>query len=290
MLAAVYTRVYTGWQPAKGITVQLTYDEAELLASHDYEAPLIAGGVRCHGGFDADGTYVSPRTKHRAPAIEAWQTNHRATFGTELMGVPLDTWPGHYPNVAQARFLIESGLPEPIINTLTRIGTVEGFGGMIRLAPVPDRRRTFVEDTDGTALAHLTTGLFEAHARDEAGWEPTDGEAEGGHKQMWFAARDQRRLVVVRREELGFVVGQLHGGSPSVGGEKSVNSCVYSRKHAPCCPARSAKPSSGAPPRPRSPGRGSPARPWTTSPPRPGSAGSSCTGTSTRRATSTGRC
>jgi hypothetical protein len=170
--------------------VQLIYDEAELLASHHYEAPLIAGGVRCHGGFDVGGTYVSPRTRHRIPAITAWQENHRATFGTDLMGVPIDTWPGHYPNVAQARFLIESGLSEPIINTLTRIGTVEGFGGMIRLSPVPDRRRLFAEDTDGTALAHLTTGLFEAHARDEAGHDPKDGEAEGGHKQMWFAARD----------------------------------------------------------------------------------------------------
>src|SRR5258705_509002 len=38
---------------------------------------------------------------------------------------------------------------------------------------------------EGTALAHLESGLFEAHARDEAGW---DGLA--GHKQMWFAARD----------------------------------------------------------------------------------------------------
>ena len=173
--------------------MQLTYDEAELLASHDYEAPLVAGGVRCHGGFDADGRYVSPRTRYRAPAIEAWQANHRATFGTELLDLPLSTWPGHYPNVAQARFLLESGLPGPIISSLTRIGTVEGFGGMIRLAPVPDPRRTFVEDTDGTALAHLTGGLFEAHARDEAGFDPDGGagdRAEGGHKQMWFAARD----------------------------------------------------------------------------------------------------
>lgn len=170
--------------------MQLTYDEAELLASHDYEEPLIVGGVRCHGGFDANGAYVSPRTRHRTPAIAAWQANHRATFGTDLMDVPLETWPGHYPNVAQARFLIESGLPEPIISTLTRIGTVEGFGAMLRLSPLPDARRTLVEDTEGTALAHLGLGLFEAHARDEAGHDPDDGEAEGGHKQMWFAARD----------------------------------------------------------------------------------------------------
>ena len=70
--------------------MQLTYDEAELLASHDYEEPLIAAGVRCHGGFDADGAYVSPRTRHRVPAISAWQANHRATFGTDLLDVPLD--------------------------------------------------------------------------------------------------------------------------------------------------------------------------------------------------------
>jgi hypothetical protein len=171
-------------------TGQLSYDEAELLASHDYEEPLIAGGVRCHGGFTADGTYVSPRTLHRAPAIAAWQQAHRDQFGTELYDLPLETWPGHYPNVEQARFLIESGVPEPIISILTRIGTVEGFGGMIRLSPIPDRRRCFAEDTDGTALAHLAGGLFEAHARDEAGHTYSDGIAEGGHKQMWFAARD----------------------------------------------------------------------------------------------------
>ena len=43
----------------------------------------------------------------------------------------------------------------------------------------------FAESIDGTAIAHLQRGLFEAHARDEAGWEE-----EAGHKQMWFAARD----------------------------------------------------------------------------------------------------
>jgi hypothetical protein len=165
--------------------MQLSYDEAELLASHDYEEPLIAGGVRCHGGFTAQGAYVSPRTLHRTPAIAAWQAAHRECFGTELLDLPLETWPGHYPNVDQARFLIESGLPAPIIAILTRIGTVEGFGGMIRLSAIPDRHRCFAEDTDGTALAHLGGGLFEAHARDEAGHD-----AEGGHQQMWFAARD----------------------------------------------------------------------------------------------------
>jgi hypothetical protein len=43
----------------------------------------------------------------------------------------------------------------------------------------------FTEEIDGTAMTHLDRGLYEAHARDEAGFED-----EGGHKQMWFAARD----------------------------------------------------------------------------------------------------
>src|ERR1700741_2587970 len=111
---------------------QTTFTADELLADHDVVEPLLAQGVRCHGGFDESGTYVSPRTKHRVPAIEAWQANHRAEFGTEILSIPLETWPENYPNVAQPRFPIEGGVPEPLIATLTRIGTVEGFGANIR--------------------------------------------------------------------------------------------------------------------------------------------------------------
>jgi len=166
-------------------TDQVDFAPAELLASHRYAEPLVVAGVRCHGGFDDDGGYVSPRTVNRVPAIAAWQAQHRRDFGTELLDLPLDTWPEHYPNVAQARFLIENGVPGPIIATLTRVGTVEGFGGLIRHSPLPDLQRVVADDTRGTALAHLGSGLFEAHARDEAGHED-----EGGHEHMWFAARD----------------------------------------------------------------------------------------------------
>jgi hypothetical protein len=164
---------------------QLDYTEAELLASDDVVEPLIAGGRRCHGGFDRRGEYRSPRTRGRVPAITAWQEQHRRDFGTDLLDVPLDTWPESYPNVAQAKFLVRTGVPQPVISILTRIGTVEGFGSIIRLAAVPDRQRFFDEPVDGTALAHLDRGLFEAHARDEAGWGD-----EAGHNEMWFAARD----------------------------------------------------------------------------------------------------
>src|SRR5258706_1080423 len=166
-------------------TEQLTFTEPERPATHDVTEPLIAGGTLCHDGFDADCRYVSPRTKHRAPAIAAWQDAHRERFRTELLDVALETWPEHYPNVAQARYLLSEGIGDLLALTLTRIGTVEGFGAMVRHLPVPDFRQTLADDVDGTALAHLDRGLFEAHARDEAGYE-----SEGGHREMWWAARD----------------------------------------------------------------------------------------------------
>src|SRR3546814_10515709 len=65
------------------------------------------------------------------------------------------------------------------------IGTVEGFGAMIRFLAPPDMQRFFDDDIRGTALDHLSKGLVEAHARDEAG----HGD-EAGHDRMWYAVRD----------------------------------------------------------------------------------------------------
>lgn len=197
---------------------QVDYDEVELLADHDYAEPLIAGGVRCHGGFTEDGEYVSPRTRCRVPAIAAWQAKHAADFGTELLDLPLDTWPESYPNVAQARFLIENGVTQPVIATLTRIGTVEGFGGMIRHSIVPDLQQTFEEDVRGTAMAHLERGLYEAHARDEAGHVTADGTPEGGHKQMWFAARDIAFDNPVTEDETVRMLERMGISTPGSGG------------------------------------------------------------------------
>jgi len=166
-------------------TEQLEYTESELLASHDYAAPLFAGGVRCHGGFDDKGSYVSPRTRHRGPAIRAWEEKRVEDFATPRLDIPLDSWPESFPNVAQTKLLLRHGVAEPTIASLTRIGTVEGFGGMLRLLPIPDFTSCFEEDVAGTAIAHIDGGLFEAHARDEAG----HGD-EAGHNLMWFAARN----------------------------------------------------------------------------------------------------
>ncbi len=166
-------------------TAQVEFTETELLADVPVVEPLVAGGVRCHGGFDAEGRYVSPRTLCRRPAIAAWGEQNCARFSTQLIDPPIEWWERTYPTVDQARFLIRAGVPEPLLATLTRIGTVEGYGANIRLLKPEDMQRHFVEDVRGTAIDHLGGGLFEAHGRDEAGWE-----SEAGHRDMWFAARD----------------------------------------------------------------------------------------------------
>ncbi|HEV7888443.1 MAG TPA: hypothetical protein VGO92_12860 [Acidimicrobiales bacterium] len=185
-------------------TLQTEWTARELLETDAVVEPLFAGGVRCHGGFDETGRYVSPRTKHRLPAIAAWQERRAADFGTPLLDIPLSTWPENYPNVAQAKYLIAEGVPDPIVSTLTRIGTVEGFGAMIRYSMIPDWQKVFDEDVRGTAVSHLDQGLFEAHARDEAGYGD-----EGGHKQMWFAARDVAFDAPVTEDQTNVMLGRM---------------------------------------------------------------------------------
>ena len=101
--------------------------------------------------------------------------------------------------------------------TLTRIGTVEGFGANIRMLHPGDLQDRFEEDITGTAVDHLDRGLFEAHARDEAGWGDR-----AGHRDMWFAARDiafeGRRTdldIAAMLERLGF--GPTATGGPATG-------------------------------------------------------------------------
>jgi hypothetical protein len=162
----------------------VVYTREEILADPAVSEPLVAAGVRCHGGFDADGGYCSPRTRFRAPAISAWQ-ERLALEGAELLQVSPALIPPQYPNVAQSKLLLQAGVRDPIVRSLTIISIVEGFGAIIRDVEVPDLDALVVEPIAGTSLAHLRGALFEAHARDEAGHRD-----QGGHKQMWEAARD----------------------------------------------------------------------------------------------------
>ncbi|MCZ6785167.1 MAG: hypothetical protein O7G30_17845 [Proteobacteria bacterium] len=163
---------------------RLQFTAEELLADGDYREPLIANGVRCHGGFGEDGQYRSPRTVVRRPAIRAWQAQ-LARGGAPLIDIPRELMPPQYPNVEQSVLLLREGVRDPIVRGLTIISIVEGFGAIIRDVKVPKLGELVVEPLEGTALAHLRRGLFEAHARDEAGHRD-----QGGHKQMWEAARD----------------------------------------------------------------------------------------------------
>ncbi|MCU0269547.1 MAG: hypothetical protein MUF83_13015 [Acidimicrobiales bacterium] len=196
-------------------TAQVEFTEQELLLTDEDLEPLVADGVRCHGGFDETGAYVSPRTRLRTPAIAAWEAQRIEQFGTPILDVALETWPETFPNVDQTKLLLRHDVTEPTISSLTRIGTVEGFGGMLRLVPVPDLRRVFAEDIRGTATDHLARGLFEAHARDEAGHAP-----EAGHDTMWFLARDLAFDHPVTEDQTQVMLARMGitgraGGSPS---------------------------------------------------------------------------
>jgi len=181
---------------------KLEFTFEELMASHTYEEPLVAGDVLCHGGF-IGGQYVSPRTLVRVPAIRNWQQRLRDEK-QPLLDLPRAYVPPQYPSYEQAKLLIQEGVKDPITRALTIISIVEGFGARIRDFPRPDFHKEIKEDIGGTAIAHLATGLYEAHARDEAGHR-----TEGGHKQMWEAARD---LGLNKPEIPGDVLMQMMSG------------------------------------------------------------------------------
>lgn len=193
-------------------TKQVAFTSDELLMDHDYAEPLVVNGVRCHGGFDESGTYVSPRTRFRAQAIEAWDEQRLEQFGTPRLEAPLATWPESFPNVEQTKYLLRQGVTEPTITSLTRIGTVEGFGSMMRYLPLPDLHHCFDDDITATATEHIPRGLFEAHARDEAGHEE-----EAGHNVMWFVARDIAFEDPVTKDETQEMLKRM-GIIPPTGG------------------------------------------------------------------------
>jgi hypothetical protein len=154
------------------------YTPQEILAEHAYDRPLVLDGVPCHGGF-IEGRYVSPRTRWRAPAIEAWQTRLPAGELAAVLDPITARVPPHFPSVAQTKLLVRHGVTVPLVRILSIIAIVEGFGGeILRQVTLPPLGKRIVGPIDGTALAHLDA-LFEAHARDET-----------GHRQMWELARD----------------------------------------------------------------------------------------------------
>lgn len=169
---------------------KLVYSEAELMAEHAYARPQIEDGHRLHGGFDAVGHYVSPRTLNRWPAVKAWQA------ALEQRGWPLIDAStrllqrGNYPSFAQQKLLLDWGMGQTLWNALTVTGAVEARGRRLAEFPAPDFQPLVDDTLAGTATGHLGKGLLKAHGFDEGGNGATGGAGEGGHDVMWYALRD----------------------------------------------------------------------------------------------------
>jgi hypothetical protein len=166
---------------------KLSYSSEEILAHHPYAKPHSEAGYKLHGGFDADGKYLSPRTLNRWPAINAWADALKAK-GHEIVDASPQLLVGEaFPSAAQQKFLLELGLGQTLWDSLTVTGVIEARGRQLADAIAPDFQAIIVDDISQTAVGHLNKGLLVAHGLDEGG-SPERGE--GGHDTMWFAARD----------------------------------------------------------------------------------------------------
>jgi len=167
--------------------VKHVYSVAEIEAEHDYVTPHIECGLKLHGGFDVDGHYLSPRTRNRWQAIEAWSERLKrrnielVEASTDLLSEP------NFPNIQQQIYLLNAGVEQPLWDSLTITGIIEGRGKALADLVAPDFQSIIVEDISETALGHMNKGLLSTHGWDEGGNPATDI---GGHDVMWYAVRD----------------------------------------------------------------------------------------------------
>jgi len=146
---------------------KLSYTRDEIMADHAYANPQVEAGYRLHGGFDAQGSNVSPRTLNRWPAVEAWQDALK-TRGESIIDASRRLLKrGPYPTADQQKFLLGHGFGETLWNSLTITGIIEARGGMLAQAVAPDFQKIVVEDISQMCLGHLNQGLLAAHGYDE---------------------------------------------------------------------------------------------------------------------------
>jgi len=166
---------------------QLIYSKEALEAEFDELSPHTECGLKLHGGFDKDNCYISPRTKFRWQAINAWQRQLESQnvalvdANTALLTEP------NYPNVRQQLLLLENGIEQNLWDSLTITGIVEARGRALVDLVAPDFQKIVVEDISAMSLGHLNKGLLRAHGWDEGGREES---GLGGHDIMWYAVRD----------------------------------------------------------------------------------------------------
>ena len=165
----------------------MKYNIEQIMSEHEYVHPNEMGGYLLHGGLDKDGKYISPRTLIRWEAVESWKSTlleqgHSLIDGsTDLLKY------GNYPNIAQAKYLLNLSFGKFLWDSLTVTGVIEARGQALAEITAPDFQKIIVEDISETATAHMNSGLFKAHGFDEGG-DPNS--KKGAHDQMWFAARD----------------------------------------------------------------------------------------------------
>ncbi len=163
------------------------YRYDEIMADDDYAKPHEEAGYKLHGGFDAQGSYVSPRMKVRGPALAAWRERLLARGG-ELLDADQTLLSGEtFPNIAQTRLMLHNGIDQGIWNSLTITGVIEARGQALLKFEAPDLSEIVVEDISATCMGHLNKGLLHAHGMDEGGDPASDL---GAHDAMWFAVRD----------------------------------------------------------------------------------------------------
>jgi hypothetical protein len=167
--------------------VRLVYSEQEIMSDHDYARPHQAMGHRLHGGFDAGGRYIPPRTLVRVPAVEAWTEALRARGGDILAVDPSLESPERWPNEAQMKLLLREGVDQVLWDSFTTTGLLEARGRFIVDAAFPNLQDIVVEDISQMAIGHLSRGMLKAHGLDEGG-DPVRGI--GAHDVMWFVVRD----------------------------------------------------------------------------------------------------
>lgn len=166
---------------------RVVYSREELMAEHAYATPQVEAGYRLHGGFDAKGAYISPRTLHRWPAVEAWQAQLTQRGFPVIDASTRLLKRSSYPTIDQQKMLLGNGLGETLWNALTITGIIEARGRALCDAEAPDFQSIIEEDVSSMSIGHLNKGLLYAHGLDEGG---NRAGGQGGHDDMWFAVRD----------------------------------------------------------------------------------------------------
>ena len=166
---------------------QLVYSYNEIMSDQSYAQPHIVMGKRLHGGFDAEGIYLTPRMLKRGKAVAAWAEALNEKGGELIDASQALLKKENFPNHEQQKYLIRNGLGKTLWDSLTITGIIEGKGRVFSAIVGPEFQDFFEEDISELAVGHLNKGLHHAHGQDEGGIE--DGEI-GAHDEMWFVVRD----------------------------------------------------------------------------------------------------